>query len=192
MEVASDGQAAAFTAVSAKAGWSFQVTMTVSDVRNTRTSQSVVTLQILPSGAPLITLTSVGRAADVTLFNPGQSLQLVGTVSFDGINNSSAVWTVDGLGQGVSLAALALTPTRVVLTSSLSTVYLVLPPHSLPTGAQLTFALSCSSESTATTTTYITVTTNAPPTPGSFGLGSIFIYVCMSVSAYFIDGGMYL
>lgn len=168
MEVASDGQTATFTAVSAKSGWSFQVTVTVNDASKTRTSQAVVTLQILPSGAPMITLTSVGRAADATFFNPGQSLQLVGTVSLDGVNKSIVTWTADGLGQGVSLSSLALTPVRTVLASGLNTVYLVLPPYSLPTGAQLTFALSCSSESTVTTT-YITVTTNAPPTPGFFG-----------------------
>ena len=166
--MSSDGQTAAYTAVSAQAGSSFQVTVTVSDASQTRTSQSVVTLQVLPSGVPLITLTSFGRAADAKALNPGQSLQLVGTVSTIGGNSSRAVWTADGLGQGISLAALSLTPTSVTLTSSFSTVYLVLPPHSLPTGALLTFALSCFSES-GVATTYVTVTTNAPPSPGSFG-----------------------
>ena len=165
--VSSDGQAAAFSTVSAEAGMSFQVTMTVSDASQSRTSQSVVTLQVLPSGVPLLTLTSVGRAADSKALNPGQSLQLVGTVSTVGGNSSRAVWSAEGLGQGDSLAAIALTPTSVALTSSLSTVYLVLPPHSLPPGAQLTFALSCSSES-GVATTYLTVNTNAPPRPGSF------------------------
>ena len=165
--MSSDGQAAAFSAVSAKAGWSFQVTVKVSDASRSRTSQSVVMLQVLPSGVPLLTLTSVGRAADSKALNPGQSLQLVGTVSTVGVNSSRAVWSAEGLGQGVSLAALALTPTSVALTLSLSTVYLVLPPNSLPPGAQLTFALSCSSES-GVATTYLTVATNAPPRPGSF------------------------
>ena len=168
MKVASDGQTAALNAVSAKSGWSFQVTMVVSDAYNTRASQSIVTIQVLPSGAPLVTLTSVGRTADTKLLNPGLSLQLVGTISIESVNSSVSYWTVDGLGQGATLKSLALTPIRVALTSSLSTVYLVLPPHSLPTGAQLTFALSCSSGSSITTA-YITVTTNAPPTPGFFG-----------------------
>ena len=169
MAVAPDGQTAAFSAVSARSGWSFQVTVTVSDASNSRASQSVVTLQVLPSGVPLVTLTSVGRTGGAQLLNPGQSLQLVGSVSIDELNsnsnsNSTATWTADGLGQGVALAAVALTPIRVALTSRISTVYLVIPPHTLPTGTQLTFALS-----SGVTTTYLTVTTNAPPTPGFFG-----------------------
>ena len=168
MALSADGQTAAVSAVSAKAGWSFQVTVTVSDASNIRTSQTVVTLQVLPSSIPLVTLTSFGRAGEAKLLNPGQSLQLVGSVSIDGVNKSTATWSAEGLGQGVTLSAVALSPTSVTLTSSFSTLYLVIPPHTLPTGAQLTFALSCSSGS-GVTTTYMTVATNAPPTPGNFG-----------------------
>ena len=170
MSVAVNGQTATFaTSPSAKAGWAFEVTVTTSNMGNTRVSQAVVTLQVLPSGAPIVTLTSLGgRALEAKLLNSDQTLQLVGSVSSDGNKNITALWTVDGLDQGVSLSSLALTPIRVSLTSTISIVYLVLPPHSLPAGSQLTFALSCS-YGTGVTTTYMTILTNAPPTPGSFG-----------------------
>ena len=160
---------AALTSLSAASGSSFQLTVVVTDASKTRASQSIITLQVLPKTSSIVTLTSNSLTGIV---NPDQNLQLTGSVSVYETSNATAVWAVDD--PGVNLDSIAVTRTRVSLTSFESTVYLVIPPNSLAGGMQLTFALSCrSAADSAATVAYVTIVTNAPPRPGVFAVSPL-------------------
>ena len=140
-----------------------QFTVTVTS--KGRVSSIVVTVIVLSKFAPLITLSSniVGPK-----INPGQSLQLTGTID---INNADSVngalsWSTSYV--GFNFASASLTPLKSSVSSLKTTSIVFLSPYTLPQGATLTFSLSCYLMNGLRATSSIVVVVNSPPLPGAF------------------------
>jgi hypothetical protein len=139
---------------------------------STRTASGQVTLHVLLQGASLVTvITTLSSAVSTT-----GTLVLQGAVATASSQSSGSVvfqcdWTVDD--SSIELSSVSLVPTKQLISSSSSSVYLSLVPNALPDGSTLTFTLTCVATATATgatiSTSYATVEvhTNAGPTLGA-------------------------
>jgi hypothetical protein len=157
------------TARSAAADAVVQVTVTIADVSNSRTASSAVTVTVLPSLAPVVSVTASSATGVV---NANQPLSLAGSVSLPVGFNGTATWSAPDTGsfklsqatQSALVNYISPVPTAV-----LTKVYLALAANTLPPGLTLTFSLTARTplngiQSVAT----VAVTVNAPPQPGSF------------------------
>ena len=142
----------------------YKFTIAVSDKSGSRGSQCIITLQVLPKQSSIVTVSS---NIITGLMNPSQNLQLTGSLSLSDISNTTAWWTIDD--RSIDIHRIATTPTRIQVSTLVSTTYLVIPPNSFPGGVKLTFVLACRSAiDTEATISYITIVTNAAPRPGFF------------------------
>eukprot|EP01040_Poterioochromonas_malhamensis_P027214 gene27214-biopygen4381 len=147
-------------------------TVSVQDVQRTRTAVASVTVKLLSTQYPTITLQS---NVEGNTMNRGQSLQLTGSVSVPEGSSGNASWLLTG-GSVLSLSALSLTPLTRDISSSTSpqsfSMYLALPVNTLTSGMLYTFALQTKLQNQASgavsTSSSITITVNAPPLPGLF------------------------
>jgi hypothetical protein len=171
--VGTNEQSPVFTAVAgaSAAGYTAKVTLYVLDEAAARSATSVVAVTVVPSLAPVVTLTS---SASNGVINQNRELQLSAEVALPLGMNGTAVWSVDDTGN-FDFAHAVLSPTVVTLTASRSSaaqvlpVYLVLRANSLPDRAKLTFSLTVALwQLDLYTTATVAVTANYPPQPGTF------------------------
>lgn len=154
-----------------------EITLFVSSADDPRTAKTSVTVTILPSVAPVITLYTEGNPR----INPSDKLKLVADVL---ISSSALVsWEVDDT--SVPLQAISLSDTSKYLTvaepvnGTISMtqfrVSLVLPAFSLSEQSSFTFTLFCSYLSSASSASAsVVVTTNSPPYPGKYVVSPTF------------------
>jgi hypothetical protein len=152
-----------------------EFTVTVTDASRQRRASATVSVTVLPSLAPVVTI-SAPIVPSSLVMNAGQILQLVGTLSVPASLGGGANWTIDD--SSVDLASIGLFPayTHIApVTEALSgtviskTIYMAIPGNSLPPGATLTFSLVGTS-ATRQATDSITIAINAPPIPGTFAV----------------------
>ena len=98
--------------------------------------------------------------------NPGQSLQLTAVVKVAPVKNGSAVATWSVSDSSIVLPAISLTPVKMSIFQTITTLYLVIPPNNLVGGSNLIFSLSCKTSSLVETVTSITILVNSPPRSG--------------------------
>jgi hypothetical protein len=157
------------TARSTAADAVVQVAVTIADVSNSRTASSAVTVTVLPSLAPVVSVTASSATGVV---NANQPLSFAGSVSLPVGFNGTATWSAPDTGSFKLSQA-----TRSALVNYISPVpsavqtkvYLALAANTLPPGLTLTFSLTARTplngiQSVGT----VAVTVNAPPQPGSF------------------------
>jgi hypothetical protein len=152
-----------------------QFTVTVADASRQRRASTTVSVTVLPSLAPVVTI-SAPTVPSSLVMNAGQILQLVGTLSVPASLGGGANWTVDD--SSIDLASIGLFPTYSHIapvgealsgTVISKTIYMAIPGNSLPPGATLTFSLVGSS-ATRQAVGSITIAINAPPIPGTFAV----------------------
>jgi len=149
-----------------------QFTLVVQEASKSRSAQSVITVNIVPSLAPVVSLTA--NVAVSGVFNSNQELRLTGTVGLAAALNGTVTWSVDD-SSGFSLSAAAKSPLAVVVsavsTTQLRTVYMVLSANSLPGRSTLTFALTARTAGvTQSSVAKVVVTVNAAPIVGAFAV----------------------
>ncbi len=155
------------TSLSGSANAAAQLTVTVTDSSNTRSSVSSIAVSVLPALSLLVSVVSNFPAA---VMNAGDVLKLSGVVSLPAGTVGNAVWSVDDT-SGFVFANVARNPVSLPSITQNNYVYMVIGANSLPVGATLTFSLTSqiASEATATVAS-VTVTINAPPLPGNFAV----------------------
>jgi hypothetical protein len=152
------------------------ITLTIVDATLTRSSQAIVSIQILPSLSPVVSLNAPNLAAS-GIMNAGSRLQLVGSLSVPASTGGYAQWSIDD--NNIDLSTISLTKLDAFIPVDISNsnpfsstrMYLTLMENSLPLGISLTFTLKgqIQVDSVIThTSTSIVVLINAPPTPGLF------------------------
>jgi hypothetical protein len=161
--------------LAAGAGSSAVLTVEVSDASGQRTTRTSVTVAVLHSLSPSVTVSAPNLASSGVL-NAGRALQLMGVLGVPQSLGGNATWAVDDA--SVDLARIALFPLTVsvpaVANGSLAAVasatsYMAFAPNTLPVGATLTFSLiGCIPYQGKRAVASVTVTINAPPTSGSF------------------------
>ena len=138
-----------------------------------RSTQVSVTVFILPSPAPSITLHAEGG----NRMNPSQKLKIIGQVSL--ASTAVASWEVDD--PSVSLSTIALcdiTKPLIIAPSTAMTgvistfqISLVLPAFSLPAQSSYTFTLRVATEmSGLSASAGLVISTNSPPYPGKYSI----------------------
>ena len=131
-----------------------------------RVSSKMVTLRVLPSNAPLISLQSESGLR----INPTDKLKLVATV--DTSFPTMTRWTIND--PSIALADVSLSDTeKNVGSTSLTSprtfhLSLVLPPGSLPQQSTFNFYMTCTTTTGHSASAAITISTNAPPLPGEY------------------------
>jgi hypothetical protein len=157
------------TARSTAADAVVQVTVTIADVSNSRTASSAVTVTVLPSLAPVVSVTASSATGVV---NANQPLSFAGSVSLPVGFNGTATWSAPDTGsfklsqatQSALVNYISPVPTAVQ-----TKVYLALAANTLPPGLTLTFSLTaCTSLNGMQSVATVAVTVNASPQPGSF------------------------
>jgi hypothetical protein len=143
-----------------------EMTLVVQHASDGRKAESSLTLNILPSLAPVVEV-----QAENTRINPSQKLKLVGIVEF--VSAGTARWSLDD--SSIDLDAEASSVTSRALTASggstqTLTMSLVIPPNVLPEQSSFNFMLTVSLDSGYTNSATIVVVTNAPPLPGVFAV----------------------
>ena len=141
-------------------GFKGQVSLTVTDSAGNRATQALISISVLTSSAPLISLQSNINSAKL---NPGQRLQLSGNIQVAS-NSSSAFWSVSD--NSISLSAIAASPISFSIFEASTTAYLIIPPFQLLGGSTLVFSLSCKSSDMTETIAAITIVVNSPPKSG--------------------------
>jgi hypothetical protein len=152
------------------------LSLTVTDSSLQRSSSAAVTVSILPSMAPVVSVTASNAPATMVI-NVKQVLQLTGALSVPATVGGEATWSVsdpsivfDDIALFPPQAFIAAVPDALFGTYTSRNIYMALRANSLPVGAALTFSLtglSGGSEGKQATSS-VTVLVNAPPTPGSF------------------------
>ena len=162
-------------ALSPAADTSFEITVTMTDGARQRTASSTVKVSVLPELAPVVSVAALNAPLS-GIINAGQLLQLSGTISVPASYGGNATWKVSDA--SIDLSAVALFPVTTAIASvpgaaanvtTFRAVYMAFAANSLPSGSTLTFSL-------VGTIPYqgkqavgsVTITVNAPPTPGSF------------------------
>ena len=161
--------------LSSAAGLEGRVTVQVSDAQGTRTATTSVMVSVLPALAPVVSL-SASNVPATGIINAGQLLQLAGTFSVPASTGGNATWMVSD--PSVVLKTIALFPLSVTVLPGNSgspsamlsrSVFMSFPANSLPVGATLTFSLVGAIPFQGRQAVgSVTVTINAPPSPGSF------------------------
>lgn len=103
-------------------------------------------MSVLPPIASLIV--SLQSNINGSKMIAGQSLQLTAIIKVAMVKNASAVATCFINDKNIYLPAIVLTPVKVMLLKSISTVYLAIAPNNLAGGSTLIFSLSCCTSST--------------------------------------------
>ena len=169
----SDGSSQAvvsFSSLAASADTQSVVTVVVQDTTGKRKSSSTVTITVVSANAPIVSSSS---SASNGVMNPGQSLQVFGSVVYPDITILRSIpvvrWSVSD--SSLNLTAVSITPVSTTLKSISNNVYLVISPSTLPVGSVLTFTLSCYGDASLPLySSSVTVTINAPPRAGVFQL----------------------
>lgn len=144
-------------------------TLTMSD--STRTASASVSLRVLSAGDPVLSIsTTTVDSVDTT-----SAVALVGSVDLKASCIPS--WSVDDSSLQSQLSSKTLVPLpygRIAPTSDGTpvTLNLVLAPNAMAPRSAYTFTLSCASGSTVTSST-IQISTNGPPTPGTFAVSPL-------------------
>jgi hypothetical protein len=147
-----------------------KISLLIEDIISKRTDVISVVLSVLPSLYPTILLSSNAFAHDMTnQINPGQALLLNANISFAVVAvTGNLTWISTG---GLALATIASSPVFRAVGTSLplrSTFHLALVPNSLTAGRLYSFGLKCQLENNIQVTSFISITVNAPPSPGRF------------------------
>jgi hypothetical protein len=144
-----------------------KIIVTVTDSAGERSASAAVTVTVLPSFAPLVSVVSDSG----TRINPSQKLKLLAQVDLS--SAGEALWSIDD--PAIDLNSVALSQVRRALpapsTDGVSrrfTLSLVLPQDVLPQQASFLFQLSVTSASGHTAAASIAISTNSPPLPGEF------------------------
>mmetsp|Transcript_3810 Transcript_3810/g.5408 ORF Transcript_3810/g.5408 Transcript_3810/m.5408 type:complete len:1330 (-) Transcript_3810:11-4000(-) len=156
------------TAAESSAGNIYQIKLLVNSVVDSRSSTLTVTVSVQSALSVIVNAYSNSFS---TKMNPCQSIKLNGIISMPkGVNNITARWTVDD--PSISLNQIALTPVQYRLSSSSTSNFLVLPPHTLLGGYTLTFTLSCISalHDEVVASSSVSVIINSSPKPGTFSV----------------------
>ena len=136
-------------------------TVVVADTRRVgRSVQTSVTVSVLGSNAPVVTLVSNSGA----VVNSQQRLALAATISLSSSEQAEYGWAV----RGIALDKIALLPVNGSIFSSTSINQLV-PSHSLTPGQSYVFTLTCRHRS-ASSHASVTVTVNQSPQSGTFSV----------------------
>ena len=143
------------------------LTVTVTSPIGWRTSTASVTITVLTSLAPLVTISSVTGQR----INPSQKLKLLANVQLS--SAGSATWSIDD--PEVQLSALSLSSIQRELAAPQASLQgvslsLVLPPHSLPQESSLVFKLSVTTLTGHAATAAISISTNSPPLSGEYSV----------------------
>eukprot|EP01032_Pedospumella_encystans_P039218 gene39218-biopygen20330 len=170
---ASDGQNRPVYSAVAKTGAEdavVQVSMFLLDAALARSAESVITVTVLPSLSPVVTVSS--NVPSTGIFNRNRELQLTGVIDMPSDFNGTAMWSVDDA-TNFDLDTAASSPLLVrfappyAFTSN--TIYLALRANTLPGRSTLTFSLTTQSAvSGLQTVNKGAVVVNAPPLPGTF------------------------
>lgn len=150
------------------------VTLTVRDRSTSRSSSVVVSVSVLPSLAPVISLSSSSATGKV---NSMQTLQLGGAISVPAQLSGTVTWSIDAA-SGVSLplvtAGLINATFAGFSTQRTLNFFLPLRTHLLPMGLPLVFSLQCSLQDPGSlSSSSISVTVNSPPRPGRFDISPV-------------------
>ena len=171
------------------------ITLTIVDATLTRSSQATVSILILPSLSPVVSLNAPNLEAS-GIMNAGSRLQLIGSLSVPSTTGGYAQWSIDD--NNIDLSAISLTPLDASIPVDISNsnpfsstkMYLTLMENSLPVGISLTFTLTgqiqINSVTTTQTSTSIVVLINAPPTPGLFQVSPLRGGYALSTSFTFL------
>eukprot|EP00597_Dinobryon_sp_UTEXLB2267_P012543 CAMPEP_0170122720 /NCGR_PEP_ID=MMETSP0020_2-20130122/16918_1 /TAXON_ID=98059 /ORGANISM="Dinobryon sp., Strain UTEXLB2267" /LENGTH=2177 /DNA_ID=CAMNT_0010353853 /DNA_START=1571 /DNA_END=8104 /DNA_ORIENTATION=+ len=157
------------SSLDSSAGSYCKISLLLTDRSRSRSDQATVWVTVVASTATLVSATSNLLTGKM---NPGQLLQLTGIISVADISNATASWTLSD--DSFSLSQIAMSPTRLRITSSTTSTYLVVPPNSFPGGTVLTFSLSCQTAiEKSPAIASVTITINSPPRPGIFQVNPI-------------------
>ena len=141
------------------------VTLAVGSSVVFETAYSDVTVVIISKNTPIIEslINSNIKSNSVSKINVDDKLQISGIISIP--VNATVTWNISN---SINLNTVSLTPTSVFMyRTRASTINLLLKPNSLPRGTSLTITLTCKS-TTRITRSSIVISTNSPPTDGSF------------------------
>ena len=149
-------------ALKTSSGYKGQILLVITDASGYRATQALVSVSVLESLAPLVSVQSNINAAKL---NPGQQLQLTGRIQVASIANAStATWSISD--SSISLSTIAVSPVTFSIFEASSIAYLVIPPFQLLGGSRLLFSLSCRSSDISETSAYINIMVNSPPKSG--------------------------
>jgi hypothetical protein len=149
-----------------------QVALLVTDAARERTASVQISVTVLPALAPVVTVSAPAVPA-TGIVNAGQGLQLTGMVSVPASLGGNATWTVDDESVDMKSALLpsllVIPPATAVTGVTKKTVFMAFAGNTLPPGRTLTFSLTGRIPYLGKTAiSSITVTINAPPSPGTF------------------------
>jgi len=153
------------------------ITLSIMDVTQSRSSQASVTVQVLPSLSPVVSVNAPNLASS-GIMNAGMRLQLIGSLSVPSSIGGTAQWSYDDSNTDLSAISLTTLDTSIQPDTSSNpnpfsstSIYLTLRENSLPVGVSLTFTLTGQIQVNSVitqTSASIVVIINAPPTPGLF------------------------
>jgi hypothetical protein len=148
---------------------------------DTRVASSSISVNFLGELCPKVSISSTSPSS-LTHISIASKVSVVASIE-QGTSPVLCVWSFDDsvttVSSSLSLSSIALTSTKTVVEASSSSsssasvpLNLVIGASQLPSGAQLTLALTCSvvnaTSKSLTSVNTILITTNAPPSPGSF------------------------
>jgi hypothetical protein len=148
---------------------------------DTRVASSSISVNFLGELSPKVSISSTSPSS-LTHISIASKVSVLASIEL-GTSPVLCVWSFDDsvttVSSSLSLSSIALTSTKTVVAASSSSsssasvpLNLVISASQLPSGAQLTLALTCSvvnaTSKSLTSVNTILITTNAPPSPGSF------------------------
>lgn len=147
-----------------------QVTVIAKHIFDGRSSSATVTVVVLPSLAPLVSITSESGIR----INPSQKLKLLAQVEVS--SSATATWSVDD--PSIALSAISLSDVQqtfpvLVPSTQRYAMSLVLPQDTLPQQGTFLFQLSIITTTGHTATAAISISTNSPPLPGEYSVSPL-------------------
>ena len=169
LRLSTNGDVITVFALSSSEGSVSQLTVSIRDSTGSRFAQSVISIHVLEANDAVL---SASNNILTSVMLPSQTLQLTGNVQIPEAflrNNSYAQWSVND-GQ-IDLKDIAVSSLQEKLNAMSVTLYLIIPPFSLPGGSSLTFTLSCCTlNGNPQYTSTVSVVVSAPPRPGTFSV----------------------
>ncbi len=158
-----------------------QVTLTIYDSSFSRSDTVAITVYVLPTLSPVISLSYTSSFSDATVLNKinaDDTLTITGTILSPASLSATMNYSLDSATSSlVDLSASSLTPIKKFYSAASSNatatvtsyVYLALPANVLTAGVSYTFYLSAYLQSPGqSASSSITIKVNAEPTPGYF------------------------
>jgi hypothetical protein len=137
-------------------------------VEDSRRCEKVLTLSLLASQSPVVTLEVVSSSG--SKINPSSKLKILGRVAMP--SQGELLWSVND--PSIQLSTASLSPISLALPSSATThsvdsvnvLSLVLVGNSLPAQSSFLFTLKCSLDNGFSSSSSVTISTNSPPFAG--------------------------